>query len=90
MKLSVHESSTSEDIAVTHPLLITSKTCPACRVAAAWLDKKGVAYTKAYADENPAIAEKYAIKSIPAMVVRLPDGKERILLGFHEIRAHFS
>ena len=90
MKQSVPMRPAPVNPTVDAPLLITTKTCPACRVTTAWLDKKGVAYTKVYADQDPEVAEQYGVKSVPVMVVILPDGEERQLSGFHEIRAHFS
>ena len=74
----------------TTPLLLTTKTCPACRVTTQWLDKKGISYQKAYADENIRVAERYHIRSVPVMVTITPGGEEKMLFGFYEIRDHYS
>lgn len=75
---------------IDRPLLFTTKTCPACRVITKWLDEKGLIYDKIYAEENPQAAEKYGVRSVPAMVVlHVQKGEER-LVGVNEIKRHFT
>ena len=74
----------------TKPLLVVTKTCPACRVTTQWLEKKGVLYQKVYAEETPHITQKYGIKSVPVLVVQKPQGQDQVLMGFYEIRDYFS
>jgi len=50
-------------------LLFATKTCPNCKIAAALLDKAGIAYTKVYAEDEPALCEQYGIKQAPTLVV---------------------
>ncbi len=50
-------------------LLFATKTCPNCKIAAAKLDKAGIAYEKIFADENPELAVQYGIKQAPTLVI---------------------
>ena len=50
-------------------LLFATKTCPNCKIAAAKLDKAGVAYEKILADENPEEAVSFGIRQAPTIVV---------------------
>ena len=74
----------------TKPLLLATKSCPACRVTTQWLDKQGISYEKVYADENTAVVEKYHVRSVPVLVMLAPDGQEKTLMGFYEIRDYYS
>ncbi len=56
------------DLCAEELLLITTKTCPNCRVAIAMLDKEGVSYTKYVADETPEIAKQYGVNQAPSLV----------------------
>ena len=53
-------------------LLFATATCPNCRIAAQYLDKAGIPYTKILAEENADKATAYGIKQAPTLV--LPDG----------------
>ena len=50
-------------------ILFASKTCPNCKAAAMFLDKKGVKYEKVYAEDDPDTVKKYNIKMAPTLVV---------------------
>jgi ribonucleoside-triphosphate reductase len=50
-------------------MLFATATCPNCKMAEKFLDKAGIAFEKVYADENPALAEKYGIHQAPTLVV---------------------
>jgi len=50
-------------------LLFATTTCPNCKMAEKFLDKAGIAFEKVYADQNPALAEKYDIHQAPTLVV---------------------
>jgi len=58
-------SSSAED----NVILFTTATCPNCKVAAALLDKAGVAYTKLIADENAELAREFGLKGAPTLTV---------------------
>ncbi len=75
---------------IDRPLLFTTKTCPACRVITKWLDERGLIYDKIYAEEAPQAAEKYNVRSVPAMVVMHVQRGEERLVGVSEIKRYFS
>ncbi len=50
-------------------MLFATKTCPNCKIAASFLDKAGVAYTKVYAEDNAELCEKFGVKQAPTLVV---------------------
>ena len=59
-----------ETVAATGEILLfATKTCPNCKIAAALLDKAGIAYTKVYAEENADLCNQYGIKQAPTLVV---------------------
>ena len=51
-------------------LLIATKTCPNCRVAASFLDKAHLPYHKVYVEDDEAVAIEFGIQSAPTLVVR--------------------
>ena len=74
---------TQEDIAnveasfsIAAPILVTTTTCPNCKVAASMLDRAGVEYEKVLADKEPEIAQKYGITQAPTLIVPTDDGVE--------------
>jgi len=48
--------------------LFATATCPNCKIAAALLDKAGVAYRKVIANDEPELATKYGIKQAPTLL----------------------
>ncbi len=50
-------------------LLFKTPTCPNCKLAAALLDKAGVAYTALNANEEKELVEKFGIKQAPTLVL---------------------
>ncbi len=50
-------------------VLIATTTCPNCKMAEKFLNSAGLAFTKVYADRDPALAEKYGVKHAPTLVV---------------------
>ena len=58
-------------------LLFATKTCPYCKIAAAKLDKAGVAYEKILADEKPEEAVNFGIRQAPTIVVINGDSVEK-------------
>jgi ribonucleoside-triphosphate reductase len=55
-------------------ILVTTKTCPNCRVATMMLDKAGVNYEKSVADDDPETAKKYGVTNAPTLVAITSDG----------------
>ncbi len=57
-------------------ILVTTATCPNCKMAIAQLDKAGIAYKKVLAEENPQLVEKYSIMQAPTLIVPTESGAE--------------
>ena len=49
--------------------LVATTTCPNCKIAAATLEKAGVAFEKIYADKEPEKAQEFGIKQAPTLVI---------------------
>ncbi len=64
------------DQTVEKPILVTTKTCPNCKVAASMLDRAGIDYEKVLADEDPEIAEKFGITQAPTLIAPGENGVE--------------
>ena len=50
-------------------VLFGTHTCPNCEVVKRMLDALGVSYTQVFAEDDPALAEKYKIVSAPTLLV---------------------
>ena len=50
-------------------LLFATKTCPNCKMAEKFLTDAGMSFRKVYYEDDRALAEKYAIKQAPTLVV---------------------
>ncbi|CDC60501.1 putative uncharacterized protein [Clostridium sp. CAG:448] len=70
----------------TEILLFATKTCPNCRVAAAYLDQAGIPYHKLLADENADLAEKYEIRQAPTLVLLKPNGIAEKIVNLSNIK----
>ena len=66
--------------------LVTTKTCPNCKVAMAMLDKAGISYTKVLAEERRDLVSKYDIKQAPTMIIE-GSGCTEVYVGAPEIKA---
>ena len=62
------DSASETNLCAEEVLLITTKTCPNCRVAITMLDKEKISYTKYVADDTPEIATKYGVNQAPTLV----------------------
>ncbi len=70
-------------------MLFATTTCPNCKIAAAALDKAGVAYNKIYANEQPEAAEQFGIRQAPTLVV-VKDGAVAKFAGVSEIKKYLA
>ncbi len=70
-------------------MLFATTTCPNCKIAAAALDKAGVAYNKIYANEQPEMAEQFGIRQAPTLVV-VQDGAVAKYAGVSEIKKYLA
>ena len=68
------EEDTQPESAQSQNLLFTTHTCPNCQIAIRALDQAGIAYTRIYAEDDPALAKQYGIVAAPTLV--LADGKQ--------------
>ena len=59
-------------------MLFTTKTCPNCKLAAAALQKKGIAYEVIDADENPELVKAFGVKQAPTLIVKDAETVEKI------------
>ena len=64
------------EVELEKPLLITTRTCPNCKVAISMLDRAGVDYDKVVADEEPEVAKKFGITQAPTLVAAGENGIE--------------
>ena len=68
-------------------VLITTTTCPNCRIAKKLLDDAGIAYEVSNADEDATLAKEYGVTKAPTMLVFTKDGKVNKLTDLSDIRA---
>ncbi len=64
----------AEEATVT---LVTTKTCPKCKIAVAEMDKRGIKYTKLFVEENKEQAMALGLKQAPSLVVTV-NGESRV------------
>ena len=50
-------------------ILFATATCPNCKMAAVFLEKAGLSYTKVLADENPDLVARYDVHQAPTLIV---------------------
>ena len=68
------------------PVLVTTKTCPNCKVAASMLEKAGINYNKVLAEEAKDLVQKFDIKQAPTLIVQKGD-KVEVLTGVSAIKS---
>jgi ribonucleoside-triphosphate reductase len=72
-------------VATDATYLITTATCPNCKIACALLDKAGVVYDKLLANDVPEIVREYGIKQAPTLIV-IRGGVQEKYVGVSEIK----
>ena len=81
-------SCTVAPVTIKH-ILIATKTCPNCKIAASLLDKAGIKYEKVLAEENPELPTELGIKQAPTLIVYHND--EPILYsGISDIKKYIN
>ena len=70
-------------------VLITTATCPNCKIAVSLLEKAGVECTKLLAEENADIVAEHNIKQAPTLIVTR-NGEVTKYTGVSEIRKFIS
>ena len=81
---------TAEAAGATGLKLFATTTCPNCKIVAADMTKRGIAFDKVYADQNPAEARELGIKQAPTLVVMNGDKAVSRYTGVSEIRKYLS
>ena len=79
------EETAAVDVSEDANILFATATCPNCKIACATLDKAGFPYVKVLANEDPDLANKFAIKQAPTLVV-IKDGEVSKYAGVSEIK----
>ncbi len=74
-----------ESVEIEKPILVTTKTCPNCKVAANMLERAGIAYEKILVDENPEIAKKFGITQAPTLIAQ-GNGEVEIYTGIMNVK----
>ncbi len=69
--------------------LFTTATCPNCKVAAATLEKAGVAFEKLLADENAELATALGIKQAPTLAI-VRGGEVEKYTGVSDIKKYLK
>ncbi len=69
--------------------LITTATCPNCKIAVSLLEKAGIEFKKLLAEENAELVESYGIKQAPTLVI-IKNGEVSKYTGVSEIRKFIS
>ncbi len=83
------EARKSDSTKVRQTILFTTKTCPNCKTAMAYLDKAGVPYVKVDAEEEPALSVSYGVSQAPTLIVT--DGNEhQKYVGVGDIRGYIA
>ncbi len=70
-------------------LLVTTTTCPNCKIAKSELDKAGMIYEVLNATEQPEVAKEYEIRQAPTLIV-IKDGTAEKLVGAGAIKKFVS
>ena len=76
----------AESTAAAQPTLVTTHTCPNCKVIKQFLQTEGIPYHELYADDNPDWAQEHQILTAPTLI--LADGRR--FTGVSEIRKFFT
>ena len=84
-----HSRLKHERTAVPVITLVTTKTCPNCKVAAAMLDQAGIRYTKVLAEERMDLVSKYDIKQAPTLLIE-GAGCTEVYVGVPEIKSYID
>ena len=84
-----HSRLKHERTAVSVITLVTTKTCPNCKVAAAMLDQAGIRYTKVLAEERMDLVSKYDIKQAPTLLIE-GAGCTEVYVGVPEIKSYID
>jgi ribonucleoside-triphosphate reductase len=63
---------------VTETILFSTKTCPNCKMAKILLEKAGICFRTAYAEDEAELAKRFKVVKAPTLII--PNGDEYITL----------
>jgi len=66
-------------------ILFATKTCPNCKMAAAFLDRAGFVYDKVYAEDQPEMTTEFGIKQAPTLV-SIKNGEAEKIVNLSNIK----
>ena len=69
--------------------LFATPTCPNCKIAAAAMDKLGMAYEKVYANEHIDMAKEFGVRQAPTLVI-VSNGAIEKYAGLPEIKKYLA
>lgn len=58
------------------------ENCAPCTMVSEYLDSKGVAYEKVNPFENPELAMRYKVRSVPTVIVTYEEAEVSRIVGF--------
>ena len=70
-------------------ILFATETCPNCKLAASWLEKAGIPYTKLFVSEHRDEAVRLGLKQAPTLVVT-GDGESELFSGIANIKKYID
>ena len=70
-------------------ILFATETCPNCKLAASWLEKAGIHYTKLFVSEHRDEAVRLGLKQAPTLVVT-GDGESELFSGIANIKKYID
>ena len=85
----IHDDTIDTKTVTGETLLIATKTCPNCRMAASFLDKAHMPYTKVYVEDDEDLAIKLGIQAAPTLVVT-KDGEVQKIVNVSNIRRYIE
>ena len=70
-------------------ILFATETCPNCKLAASWLEKAGIPYTKLFVSEHKDEAVRLGLKQAPTLVVT-ENGESELFSGIANIKKYID
>ena len=70
-------------------ILFATETCPNCKLAASWLEKAGIPYTKLFVSEHRDEAVRLGLKQAPTLVVT-ENGESELFSGIANIKKYID
>ena len=70
-------------------ILFATETCPNCKLAASWLEKAGIHYTKLFVSEHRDEAVRLGLKQAPTLVVT-ENGESELFSGIANIKKYID